>query len=114
MAAVHLPPPAAGFVHPPPYAVALDWTEEEQRALEAGMVRYPPDRFDLVQRYVKIAAMLPRKSVRDVALRVRWTINQQLLKKRKPGEAPLGALQAVAKKPLGTPGGLLPPKAPTA
>lgn len=80
------------------------------------MARYPPDRFDSVQRYVKIAAMLPRKSVRDVALRVRWTVNQQLLKKRKPGEAPMGAPGGpggAAKKPMGgVPGGLLPPKAP--
>ena len=47
--AVALPPPAAGFVAPPSYPVSLDWTEEEQRALEAGMQRYPPDRFDVVQ-----------------------------------------------------------------
>ncbi|KAI7836264.1 hypothetical protein COHA_009854 [Chlorella ohadii] len=112
--AVALPPPAAGFVAPPSYPVSLDWTEEEQRALEAGMQRYPPDRFDVVQRYVKIAAMLPRKSVRDVALRCRWTLNQQLLKKRKPGESlvpPAGGLGG-AKKPLGAAPGLLPPKAP--
>ena len=67
-----------------------------------------------LQRYVKIAAMLPRKSVRDVALRCRWTLNQQLLKKRKPGEPlvpPAGGLGG-AKKPLGAAGGLLPPKAP--
>ncbi len=107
-----LPPPAPGFIAPPTFQVALDWTEEEQRALEAGLQRYPPEHFDLVQRYVKIAAMLPRKSVRDVALRARWTINQQLLKKRKPGELPTGAAVGGAKKPLGAPGGLLPPKAP--
>ncbi|KAL4423702.1 hypothetical protein ABPG75_001003 [Micractinium tetrahymenae] len=107
-----LPPPAPGFIAPPTFQVALDWTEEEQRALEAGLQRYPPEHFDLVQRYVKIAAMLPRKSVRDVALRARWTINQQLLKKRKPGELPPGAAAAGAKKPLGMAGGLLPPKAP--
>jgi hypothetical protein len=93
--------------------VALDWTEEEQRALEAGKQRYPADRFDAVQRYVKVAAMLPRKSVRDVALRVRWTVNQHMLKKRKPGELlPAGVGAAVGKKPLAH-GGLLPPKAPT-
>lgn len=107
--AVALPPPAPGYLAPPAWPVALDWTEEEQRALEAGMARYPPDHFDMVQRYVKIAAMLPRKSVRDVALRARWTVNQQQLKKRKPGELLPGA--AGAKKLLAP--GLLPPKAPT-
>lgn len=106
-----LPPPAPGYLAPPTWPVALDWTEEEQRALEAGVQRYPPDRFDMVQRYVKIAAMLPRKSVRDVALRVRWTVNQQLLKKRKPGEA-LMPMAPGAKK-AAVPGGMLPPKAPT-
>ena len=108
-----LPPPAPGFLAPPAWPVALDWTEEEQRALESGMQRYPADRFDAVQRYVKVAAMLPRKSVRDVALRVRWTFNQHMLKKRKPGELlPAGVGAAVGKKPLAH-GGLLPPKAPT-
>jgi hypothetical protein len=107
--AVALPPPAPGYLAPPAWPVALDWTEEEQRALEAGMARYPPDHYDMVQRYVKIAAMLPRKSVRDVALRARWTINQQQLKKRKPGE--LLPTSSGAKKLLAP--GLLPPKAPT-
>lgn len=104
-----LPPPAAGFIAPPTFQVALDWTEEEQRALEAGLQRYPPDRFDLIQRYVKIAATLPRKSVRDIALRARWTINQQMLKKRKSGDLTVGPAMG-AKKPMAA-GGLLPPKA---
>lgn len=33
---------------------------------------------DPVQRYVRIAAALPRKGVRDVALRVRWTMQQRM------------------------------------
>ena len=56
--------------------------------------------------------MLPRKSVRDVALRCRWTLNQQLLKKRKPGEPLVPPAGVGAKKPLGAGPGLLPPKAP--
>ncbi|KAL4853147.1 hypothetical protein ACK3TF_005841 [Chlorella vulgaris] len=111
--AVQLPPPAPGYLAPPSWPVSLDWTEEEQRALEAGVQSHPPDRFDTVQRYVKIAAMLPRKSVRDVALRVRWTINQQLLKKRKPGEPLLPTGVSGAKKATVPGGALLPPKAPT-
>mgnify|MGYP001810503162 CR=1 FL=1 len=101
---------AAGYIAPPAFQVALDWSEEEQKALEAGLARYPADRFDFVQRYVKVAAMLPRKSVRDVALRARWTINQQLLKKRKPGELVSGA-GGGAQKSMGA-GSMLPPKAP--
>lgn len=60
----------------------MDWAEDEQRTLEAYMARFPSDNFDPVQRYVRIAQALPRKSIRDVALRVRWTTVQQQLKRR--------------------------------
>ena len=70
--------------------ISLDWTEEEQRTFEAGLARYPPA-MDALQRYTKLAASLPRKSVRDVALRARWRVNQQLLKKRKGLEQQLAA-----------------------
>jgi hypothetical protein len=90
--------PAAGW------NVSLDWTDEEQRTLEACIFRFPADRFDSVQRYVRIAAALPRKSVRDVALRLRWTVMQQQLKSRKPGDT---AAFANVKRP-GLP--MLPPK----
>jgi hypothetical protein len=63
------------------WGVSLDWTDEEQKSLESLMFRYTPERMDPVQRYVRIAAALPRKSVRDVALRVRWT-NEMSLKRR--------------------------------
>ena len=42
------------------------------RLAQAGLQRFPADRFSSVQRYVKIAATLGSKGVRDVALRVRW------------------------------------------
>ena len=45
------------------------------------MSRYTPERMDPVQRYVRIAAGLQRKTVRDVALRVRWT-NEMNIKRR--------------------------------
>lgn len=68
--------------------VSLDWTEEEQRALESCMARFPPDHFDPVQRCVKTATLLPRKSVRDVALRMKWTtVNQHELRKRRLDES---------------------------
>ena len=77
------------------WGVSLDWTEEEQRTLEACMIRFPAERIDPVQRYLRIAATLPRKSVRDVALRVRWTTMQAQLKRptgvdpKIPGMSPL-------------------------
>lgn len=58
--------------------IALDWTEDEQRTLEDHLARFPPERYDALQRYVKLASLLPRKSVRDVALRCRWTLQQQV------------------------------------
>lgn len=92
--------------------IAMDWTEDEQRTLEEHLQRFPPERYDALQRYVKLAAVLPRKTVRDVALRCKWTINQQLLKKRKleaaGGKVPLG----VAKKPGGPGTGPKPPLMP--
>lgn len=46
------------------------------------MLRFTAEKMDSLQRYVRMAAVLPRKSVRDVALRVRWTMLQQQLKRR--------------------------------
>lgn len=94
-------PPSTSYAQ---WNISLDWTEEEQRTFEAGLARYPPA-MDAPQRYVKLAASLPRKSVRDVALRARWRVNQQLLKKRKGLEQQLAA--PAARKhglPLGAPG----------
>jgi hypothetical protein len=62
--------------------ISLEWTDEEQRLLESCMLRFTAEKMDSLQRYVRMAAVLPRKSVRDVALRVRWTMLQQQLKRR--------------------------------
>ena len=48
------------------------WTPDEQATLEAGLTRYDETRYTSLWRYIKIAAELPAKGVRDVALRVRW------------------------------------------
>lgn len=45
---------------------------EEQRTLEQGLVKWPQERTPALERYLRIAATLPAKGVRDVALRVRW------------------------------------------
>lgn len=43
------------------------------RALsQALLLRYAADKMSSLSRYIKVAAALPHKSVRDVALRVRW------------------------------------------
>ncbi len=86
---------------PAGWHISMEWTEDEQRTLEEHLARFPPERYDALQRYVKLASMLPRKSVRDVALRCKWTINQQLLKKRKLEQAGKGPMGVVPKKPGG-------------
>lgn len=80
----------ATLVNTSGWGISLDWTEEEQRTLESYMLRYPAERMDPLQRYVRIALALPRKNVRDIALRVRWT-NMQAQLKRRTGLDPRGA-----------------------
>ncbi|KAE8909238.1 hypothetical protein PF005_g22509 [Phytophthora fragariae] len=47
------------------------WAPQELQALHAGLAQFPADQFDNVTRYIKIAATLPRKCVRDVAFKVK-------------------------------------------
>ncbi len=49
-----------------------EWTPHEQAALDQAAVKFPAERYQPFERYVRIAATLPRKGVRDVALRLRW------------------------------------------
>ncbi len=42
-----------------------------------------PPRFDPLQRFVRVAALLAKKTVRDVAVRVTWLASQAAAKKRK-------------------------------
>ena len=53
------------------------WSKEEQAVLERGMETYGADAYASLWRYIKIAATLPAKGVRDVALRMRW-MNKRL------------------------------------
>ncbi|XP_074285159.1 uncharacterized protein LOC141610797 isoform X2 [Silene latifolia] len=50
--------------------LAVEWTEEEQYRLEDGLVKFKDE--PSIMKYVKIAAILREKTVRDVALRCRW------------------------------------------
>jgi len=78
----------SGLVNTSTWSISLDWTEEEQKSLETLMTKYTPERMDPVQRYVRMAAALPRKGVRDVALRVRFTMQQRM--KRRAADSGAG------------------------
>ncbi|XP_022146344.1 uncharacterized protein LOC111015579 isoform X2 [Momordica charantia] len=60
--------------------LAVEWSVEEQFKLEEGLVRFADE--PSILRYIKIAATLRDKTVRDVALRCRWMTR----KRRKPEE----------------------------
>ncbi|CAN0266523.1 unnamed protein product, partial [Phaeothamnion confervicola] len=48
-----------------------DWDDGERELLEEGLVCFPPHAVSNMTLYIKIAAMLPRKNVRDVATAIR-------------------------------------------
>uniref|UniRef100_A0A7N0UMR0 Uncharacterized protein n=1 Tax=Kalanchoe fedtschenkoi TaxID=63787 RepID=A0A7N0UMR0_KALFE len=50
--------------------LAVEWSVEEQYTLEKSLDIYKNE--PSIMRYIKIAATLPDKTVRDVALRCRW------------------------------------------
>ncbi|RZR70617.1 hypothetical protein BHM03_00000863 [Ensete ventricosum] len=60
-------------------AFSVDWTIEELEVLKQGLVTYSSE--PNIMRYIKIAAKLPDKTVRDVAMRCRWMTKG---KRRKP------------------------------
>ncbi|KAF9624062.1 hypothetical protein IFM89_007760 [Coptis chinensis] len=53
---------------------AVEWSVDEQAKLEEGLAMYINE--PNMMRYVKIAASLSNKTVRDVALRCRWMTNE--------------------------------------
>lgn len=65
---------------------AVEWSDEEQKILEQGLQRFSASKMTPLMRYVKIAALLPRKGVRDVALRVRWHNRRDNSKKKKTSD----------------------------
>lgn len=50
--------------------LAVEWSVEEQYKLEEGLVKFADE--PNIMKYIKIAAVLRDKTVRDVALRCRW------------------------------------------
>ncbi|KAJ8769984.1 hypothetical protein K2173_009066 [Erythroxylum novogranatense] len=50
--------------------LAVEWSVDEQYKLEQGLLKYADE--PTIMKYIKIAATLRDKTVRDVALRCRW------------------------------------------
>eukprot|EP00741_Cyanophora_paradoxa_P003345 tig00000692_g3251.t1 len=80
-------PLAADDGTPPP---ASEWSVDEQSALEEGLRKYGSERLSNAGRYLKLARMLPQKSARDVALRVKWMAER--MRVSTPGPALQGTL----------------------
>ncbi|KMT15813.1 hypothetical protein BVRB_3g057860 isoform A [Beta vulgaris subsp. vulgaris] len=59
---------ASAMKHNP--GIATDWTAEEQTILETGLNKHAS--VSKINQYAKIAMELPKKTVRDVALRAKW------------------------------------------
>ncbi|KAK3141176.1 hypothetical protein QOZ80_4BG0330440 [Eleusine coracana subsp. coracana] len=56
-----------------------DWSDQELSILKEGLVRYA--REPNIMKYIKIAAMLPKRTIRDVALRCWWSTGKDKRKK---------------------------------
>ncbi|KAK4766121.1 hypothetical protein SAY87_007763 [Trapa incisa] len=69
----------SGMKHNP--GISMEWTSEEQAILDHGLSEFASDSNML--RYAKIAIRLKNKTVRDVALRVRWMTKKENSKRRK-------------------------------
>ena len=71
------------------------WTEAEQKQLETLARRYPSSEHSLVTQCAKIAAGLPRKSIRDVGARLRLLALDPLATSQpaRPGTARHAALE---------------------
>ncbi|XP_043817214.1 uncharacterized protein LOC110624769 isoform X2 [Manihot esculenta] len=66
--------------------LAVEWSVDEQYKLEEGLSNFADE--PSILKYIKIAATLPDKTVRDVALRSRWMTR----KRRKAEECVLGKM----------------------
>lgn len=64
--------------------LAAEWGFEEQVILREGLAKFANE--PGINKYIKIAAMLREKTVRDVALRCRWMAKKEHGKRRKSEE----------------------------
>ncbi|KAJ4963483.1 hypothetical protein NE237_023422 [Protea cynaroides] len=61
--------------------LSTEWTAEEQSILDEGLAKYASE--SNIVRYAKIAMQLQDKTVRDVALRLKWMKKKESSKRRK-------------------------------
>mmetsp|Transcript_21926 Transcript_21926/g.47860 ORF Transcript_21926/g.47860 Transcript_21926/m.47860 type:complete len:520 (-) Transcript_21926:1857-3416(-) len=67
---------------------AGDWTPAEQAKLDDALNKFPSDKFStLSERYIHVAAHVPSRSARDIALRLKWLSLQQRDTSKKRGKA---------------------------
>ncbi|XP_066352675.1 uncharacterized protein [Miscanthus floridulus] len=72
-------PPKYKFVTGSP----ADWSADEIATLNQGLIRYAHE--PSIMKYIKIAAMLPTKTIRDVALRCVWTPGKESSRRKPDG-----------------------------
>ena len=84
---------------------ALDWTCEEQANLDQALLLHPAERFPTaVERYIVVAAQVPTRTSRDVALRISWLTSQQNLQRAQPADPKRRtALPSAVVQPVGPP-----------
>ncbi|XP_042756027.1 uncharacterized protein LOC111912375 isoform X2 [Lactuca sativa] len=70
--------------------LAVEWSVEEQYKLEEGISKYGDE--PSIMRYIKIAATLRDKTVRDVALRCRWMTDNLMESSSKPSVSSITTL----------------------
>ncbi|KAF3784238.1 hypothetical protein EJ110_NYTH30821 [Nymphaea thermarum] len=69
-------------------SLAMEWSPEEQAVLEEGLIKYADE--TNIMKYIKIAADLRDKTVRDVAFRCHWMTRKESGKRRKPEDSYAG------------------------
>ncbi|XP_020083635.1 uncharacterized protein LOC109707012 isoform X2 [Ananas comosus] len=77
--------PAHGLKHGA--MLAVDWSNQELALLKEGLDRFASE--PSIMKYIKIAALLPEKTVRDVAMRCQWMMKENS-KRRKQEEHHVG------------------------
>ncbi|KQK00437.1 uncharacterized protein LOC100845515 isoform X2 [Brachypodium distachyon] len=64
--------------------MAVEWSYPELQMLNDGLHKYANE--PGIMKYIKIAAMLPEKTVRDVAMRCQWIAKKENTRRRKTEE----------------------------